>query len=203
MKTTSPGVEAGGLPPLHRAPLQPQPPGVEAGQQRAAGRGTLGTEDISTGLTPHWTSVPDQHSARLLLISKYTFSLHCIVMIVIVGLKLSCTLGETYDLSSVTPALARLARAGVWMRLLCQDTSFQPRSSASTRIMWGLGLEAAASPARASMARPGRSMAAGHYIHTCARVPGHTCVTGHTRDSGHRAGYGTKHWCWSQLVTTH
>ena len=52
VKTTSPGVEAGGLPPLHRAPLQPQPPGVEAGQQRAAGRGTLGTEDISTGLTP-------------------------------------------------------------------------------------------------------------------------------------------------------
>ena len=61
VKTTSPGVEAGGLPPLHRAPLQPQPPGVEAGQQRAAGRGTLGTEDISTGLTPHWTSAVYQY----------------------------------------------------------------------------------------------------------------------------------------------
>ena len=30
-----------------------------------------------------------------------------------------------------------------------------------------------------------------------------TWVTGHTRVSGHRAGYGTKHWRWSQLVTTH
>ena len=61
MKTTSPGVEAGGLPPLHRAPLQPQPPGVEAGQQRAAGRGTLETEDISTGLTsPSLDHVSDQ-----------------------------------------------------------------------------------------------------------------------------------------------
>ena len=46
--------------------------------------------------------------------------------------------------------------------------------------MWGLGLEAAASPARASMARPGHSMAAGHYIHTCARVPGHLGHWSHT-----------------------